>query len=637
MKRPSGLVPLGLGLMLGASGALALRSIFPSAPPDAKASSSAAEAAHRIADASTIGAFSARLSSSEADAALDAFLALAPLASDASELEITERALRLRALLTLLPVEHIARLLAITADRGGEPEARLRRLAFTAWTELDAPAAARWAAALGTDSPDSGIDAESRAHFAAEAALAWARDDFAAAFAWAAADPAPAVSLAVRAELLAALAATSPERALSLAREGGLDLFAAARDRIFDAWLDQDPAGAFTALGTDVFSEQSPRRRELPLALARWAARDMDSAFAWFDAQGLGRSLKESGLLTSLVRTLAAQEPPPDFPRLAALLVTRAERGLGRDELGHLLREWMPRDSAAASAWLDRLPGAALRAEVLKTASFADGADPGQALAFARRLPEGPDREKAIADILSYWSERDPKEALAWLDSPAGADLVASPAAQAALVGALAQTDPSAALARWSALESEAARISASSTLARAWARAEPDAATAWLFAQLPEGPHIDDRAAFAALSPEENIAAGLRFEKHFHQLLAFKETSSAWIAQDPAGYLSWAESLPSATQRQAALYPLSWPEQPAATADIPVPESRLALLSSIKDQAARDGMMRAYLAKWLETDQPAARRWVATHAAQNLLPAPKPSFLDQLRALTSP
>ena len=47
--------------------------------------------------------------------------------------------------------------------------------------------------------------------------------------------------------------------------------------------------------------------------------------------------------------------------------------------------------------------------------------------------------------------------------------------------------------------------------------------------------------------------------------------------------------------------------------------------------------MMRAYLAKWLETAPDSARRWVTAHAAHNLLPAPKPSFLDQLRALTAP
>ncbi len=631
MKRSSGLLPLGLGLALGACATLTLRPLL---TPVRSSTGSAAPQRVGTTPPPPAPAWPARLAASEAEVALDAYLALAPLSADAPEAAIAERAVRLRSLLTLIPAEHIARLLSATADRPGEPEARIRRLAFTAWTELDAPAAARWAAALGED---SGVDAESRARLTSEAALAWARDDFAAAYAWAAAHPAPAVSVALRTDLLAALATTAPERALSLARDGGLDLFTAASNRIFDAWLDLDPAAAFAALGPEVFSEQSPRRRWLPLALARWAARDMDSAFAWFDAQGLGRTHKESGLLISLVRTLATQEPPPDFARLAALLKTRAEHGLGRDELGHLLREWMPRDSAAASAWLDQLPDATLRAEVLKTASFAAGADPDQAIAFARRLPEGPDREKTIADILSFWSERDPAAALAWLDSPDAADLAASPAAQAALVGALAQTDPSAALARWNTLESEAARRAASSALARAWARAEPDAATAWLFAQIPEGPHPDDRAAFAALSPEENIAAGQRFEKHFQQLIAFKETSSAWIAQDPESYLAWAENLPSATQRQTALYSLAWSEQPSASANQPAPGTRLALLSSIKDQAARDAMMRAYLAKWLETDQPAARRWVTTHAAQNLLPAPKPSFFDQLRALTSP
>lgn len=616
-------------LLAGAAVGVAVSWRFPDSPGSPSTNSASAVTESPITAAPGALPRIDKLPAAEADAALAAYLALPPLAIEASEADIAARSQSLRALLVLLPSDQVARLIASTANRLGLGESRLRLIAITTWIDIDPPAAARWAA---MSPPSPVLDSDQLAHFASEAALAWARTDFAAAYAWAGELADPKLGLAVRSDLLARLSRTDPAQALSLARAGDLALFEAACVPIFHAWLDHDPAAAFAALGPEVFSNPDQRSWHLPRALSRWAARDPEAAFAWFDAQGLGRTYKESRLAASIVTDLAAREPPPDFSRLADLLGARAARGLGQNELAALLRAWMPRDSSAAFAWLDTLPDAALRAEVLNDAIHRTGhTSPQGALALASHLPEGASRDQKFAEILAQWGEHDPDIALAWLDSPEGEAFSRSPAAQAALIGALAQQDPAAALARWQTLASEELRRATASAIARSWAATEPDAATAWLFAQIPAGPHLDDRDTRSSLPAAESGAETTRTHEHWTQLLAFKHTSAAWVARDPAGYLAWAESQPSPAQQRAALFALAWPDHPGPEVEVPDPRERLTLLSTLRDADTRRSLQRGYLAKWIELDPAAARRWAAEHAATDLLPAPKRNILEML------
>lgn len=625
----SSLLALLAGLSLGGGAVWAFR-FHSSAPPlPALSATSSRPSAPDPSYISHSTSHIRLLPAAKADAALAGYLALPPLAIDASEADFAERAQRLRALLATLPADRVAQLVTATASRLGLGESRLRLIAITTWVDVDAPAAARWAA---TSQPGPALDTAQLAHFASAAALAWARTDFADAYDWAASLADTKLGLEVRRDLLARLAFTDPDRALSLARAGDLALFDAVGAPIFFAWLEHDPAAAFAALGPEVLLRPDQRQGSLPRALARWAASDPAAAFAWFDAQGLGRTNQESGLASWIVGILDRQEPPPDFHRLAALLGDRAARGLGRKELSPLLRSWMSRNSTAALAWLDRLPDASLRAEVLDNAVHEAGyRAPSQALALASHLPAGAPREQKLSELFAQWSERDPDAALAWLDGPEGDAFAATPGAQAAHIGALARHDPATALAHWQSLASEELRRATAPAIARAWSVAAPDAATAWLFAQIPEGPHIDDRETRSRLAPAQNSAETARTLEHWTQLLALKQSSSAWIARDPAGYLAWAESHPSPVQRQAALHALAWPDHPAADVDFPDPAERLALLASVRDTAARRALQRGYLVKWNELDPAAALRWAGENSALDLLAPPKRGLLDLL------
>ncbi len=617
MSSPSRLVPLCAGLALGSAATWAFLHLHP-IPPTAASALPAPRS-------SLPAGFPAppppppRLADPEATTALDAFLALPALGDDATESAAIERADRLRALLTLLPSDNLAQLLAATADRRGRPEDRLRRIAFDAWAELAAPAAARWAAALETS---SAIDATTRAWLTAQAVITWSRSDLDAAYAWAAALPAD-LARHVCGELLADLAATDPRRALALARSGDADLFTAVKAGLFHVWLAHDPAAAFATLGEDVFSQTGDASRGLPRDFARWAARDPQAALIWFNSHASAHASQ----LVDLLDKCADCDPPINFAPFADTLTEFARKNPGDGSLGYFFRNWLGQDSTVALRWLDTLPDAAVRAAVLAYSVRIESTNhPERALGLILLLPPGDARDQAYTRLFALWSLRSPDAALAWLENPASGPLADSPAAQIARAEALPLRSPEAALELWGKLASDDDRRQAAPGLARNWAISEPDAAAAWLFTQIPEGLNFDE-ASTAALSPAESEAMSSLLEPYTSHFYFYSQASATWIARDPAGFVAWAESLPSATQQRSALSSLTWTKpsgMPAHFEDSPDPSARLAVVATLKTPDLRDALLRDSLAGWTSFDAVAARRWAASHGAESLLPAAK-------------
>ena len=568
----------------------------------------------------------ARLSPADAAEALAAYLALPPLAPDAPQADYLVRAARLRALLTILPAEQHAQLLAATAARPGEPEDRLRRIAFTAWTELDAPAAAEWIAGL---TPNEAIQPYQQRNYAAEAALAWARVDFDAAYRWATALP---VRLAhhVGGQLLARLVATDSARALGLARSGDLAYFDAVRSPLFDAWLERDPAAAFTHLGAEMFAVPADRVN-LSRDLARWVARDPQAALGWLDAHAYDESVQRAVQLAEIISHVGGRNPPPDFAAFATALVDRQKAGLGGGNLEHLFWTWMAGDPAAALRWIDTLPDAALRERTVRDV-IADGGYPYATygdlkplLSLARRLPADERRAQAIDDFVSRWSQKDPAAALAWLEGAEGREFAGPEAARIVRVRSIAGQDPAAALADWGGIASADTRRDVAPALARSWALTEPAAAARWIFEQLPEGPLPDDHDAIGSLAPEEITAYHQRIQPYQSHAHTYAQVGAAWIAQDPAGFVTWAESLPSADRQRAALHLLSRMGAFRAMADTPEPAERLALIATLRNPARREPLMREHLQNWLLLDENSARRWASENGVETLLSPPAP------------
>ena len=553
-----------------------------------------------------------RLSTAEADDALAAYLALPPLSEDTSPAEYLERASRLRALLTRLPAEHHGRLLAATAARPGEPEARLRHIAFTAWTELEAPAAARWIAALETD---AAIDATQHATLTTEAALAWSRGDFDAAYAWSSTLPDGVLSRAVAIELLTWLAATDHQRALALARTGDDTFFTSARVAIFKVWAKKAPAAALQALGPAIQENDQERWVLLP-ALKVWAGDDAPAALDWLLREApAAASRTDQPLLTSLIYWAPAGSSDPGA--FADLLASRADLNATSQHLSNYLREWAGLDSAAALAWLDRLPDPARRLGLIRSALPWHGwpaPAPEAYLPLALRLPAGPEREAQLTNLLSSWAKESPAAATAWLaahDTPEFAAI--GDRVQGTLLAGLAATDPETALSRWEKLPPGDAKTTALAGIADALASVDPVAAAQWFGKNLPP---LNEKESSGISETGYNRSLGFLSGATPAHLSGTSETLvrlvNAWYEQDPAATVAWAAALPDYGWQVNALFAANgtWKDirDRAAHAEL------LVRLPTKRGGQPRNWVLREHLKNWHRADETAARAWIDAH-----------------------
>lgn len=608
-------IPLLAGLALGSAVAWTVRH-FQTTPPAASLSAP-------LATRSTlpVPAPIPRLAAPEGTTALDAYLDLAPLPDQAPTADLVARKARLRVLLSLLPVSHFERLLSVLALRTGSAEAELRRLAFEVWTEHDAPDAARWAAALV---PGDAIDAATRSRYAATAALAWGETAFEAAYAWASALFDAKLGADLARQLLAQLAATDPTRAVALARAVGDEFFKTSQQALFTAWAAKDP--------------KIPE--PLFIALGQWFARNSQSAFAWIIAQSPRDNAPQdrNGFLYSAFSRLGRD---PATARVgASLLLAHPELPDQVGALRMLAGSWSRTDARSALAWLEAVPDANQRNNLIENCLFsAYGLQTEDFLAFALRLPEGPDRDKKISDQINEWAGGDPDAALAWLaahDSPDFAPIAAG--VQGTLLARLAETDPAAALAKWQSLPSGLDQAAATGPLATAWAKTDPAAAAAWLNGQIPSlasaAQKSDAIRSFGWAWAQTDPAATARWMTD--QLATLPATPDAsgidqtrgtyrvivsQLAQsDPHAVLKLAATATDPALQKNIYNTLAYETYRDYRGDIATPTlsrtARAELVATIPDESNRTPVLTTLLNNWLRQDFHAARAWIESHDA---------------------
>jgi hypothetical protein len=637
MLSASRLVPLCAGLALGSAATWTLLNLH-SPPP-------ASTAALPLPGSSRPAAFPAppppppRLAGTKATTALDAYLALPPLSDKAPAAELVARTGELRVLLTRLPVSLFERLLSALASRTGSAEARLRLLAFEVWTEHDAPAAARWAVALV---PGESIDAPTRARYATTAALAWGETTFDPAYAWASTLPDTKLGADLARQLLAQLAATDPTRALALARAAGDEFFKASQQALFTAWAAKDPAAALQALGPGLL-ENPTIPEPLFAALGQWFARDSESAFAWIIAQPPGNNdpRDQNDFFYSAFSRLGSD---PTTARTGAdLLLAHPELTAQPIALILLTGSWTRQNPNSALAWLDRIPDAETRTQLIDSMIRVRGTYDlkiEDSLAFAQRLPASPDRDEKISRQINGWATTDPDAALAWLaahDSPGLASVAAG--VQGTLLARLAETDPAAALARWKSLPAGLEQSVAAGPLANAWAKTDPAAASVWLNGQLPSFPSATQRGeAIRSLAwtwAQTDTAAAARWmTDQLATLPAAPDASGIDQARqatyphiltqlgssDPHVVLKLAATTTDPSLQRAIYDTLTYDRYLDFRGNITEPTlsfaSRAELVSNIPDESNRTPVLTNLLSNWLRQDFESARAWIESHDA---------------------
>lgn len=603
------LIPLLAGLSLGSGAVVTWRHISDTASPAGEPRHATAVSSARSSTAPEISLVAPRLPEAEADAALDAYLALPPLAPDAATAEIHVRFSRLRALLTLLPVSRFERLFAALAVRTGDPEARCRRIAFAVWTELDAPAAARWALAVV---PGEAINEWARSSYLQLAAKAWAEADFDAAYAWASTLPDASLARALAGSLLATLATADPVRAVTLARARGDEFFNANRETLFITWADKDPAAALRALGADLLAKKIDPRG-VAQAIVKWLGRDPTAAFAWMQSQTDDGQDRSMSLLEHVVREASFR--PENASAVADLLVAHPELPGQISNLRNLTVNWGRKDQEGLFAWLKDQPAGETKSRLVETClPFLRSDNFFDALLL---LPAGPDRQKRLADRLANWAGADPEAALAWISAhPSPEVATASAKIEGAIISHLARSDPAAAFARWQAMPASPERSAAVGPIALAWAKTDPAAALHFL---------ADEAARPAAVFADNNDPSW-----------ATTTQSIAWLLarQDSASFLRLANTLPASDVRSNIYLALAndhdFDADDQALAPLPH-QARADLLAGIPDPENRAMSLNVLLKNWLRRDYDAARAWIETHdvlpaeAAAKLLDANSP------------
>jgi hypothetical protein len=424
--------------------------------------------------------------------------------------------------------------------------------------------------------------------------------------AWSAHGPAAAVDAALslqkgasrRSALGVALgrwAKTNPQGAL--ARVSQLADAEMRRDNlrtVLREWAEEEPqAAANHALN---LPDGRDRNEALAAALSGAATKDRDTAMRLIEQLPAGAARTEA--LRQIVNDLAYNEP-----KVAAEFVLGLPPAQQRNSVHQVSYNFARRDRAAALEWAGRLTSSDARRTAMRSimqqwasddpkaaaeycvshaaetpdfignavAGWARNDAPG-ALAWARSLPDGPQREAALVSGISALAVNNPRQAANLATTMLSGEKQSQ--ALGSIAGAWASTDPAAAAAWASKLGDPSARISAESYIASTWVRQNPAAAAAWAL-RMP-----DNRNVLATITQE-------------------------WAAQDSAAAARWLDTVPSGDARDSAVVNFS---RSVVDSD---PEGAVAWAATISQPAQRDSTIGEVFRQWKRTDRKAAEAWL--------------------------
>jgi hypothetical protein len=424
--------------------------------------------------------------------------------------------------------------------------------------------------------------------------------------AWSAHDPSAAVDAALNLQQ-----GDSQESALRVALErwartnpqGALERVAQLPDdemrrdslrNVLREWAEEDPqAAANHALS---LPDGKERNDALAAALSGSAAKDRDTTMRLIEQLPAGAVRTEA--VRQVVGRIANSEP-----KLAAELVLGLPPAQQRNSVHEVSHYLARRDRAAALEWAGRLASADARRFAMHSvmqqwvsddpkaaaeycashdvdgSQFIDNAvegwartDAAGALAWARGLPDGPQREVALAGGISALAASNPQQAASLATTLLNGDRQSE--ALGSIAGAWASNEPAAAAAWASELSDRSARANAVSSVASTWVRQDPAAAAAWAV-RMPDNLNVLARVA------------------------------QEWAVQDSAAAARWLNTVPSGDARDSAVTNFA-----RAIVDSD-PESAAAWAATISQQGQRDASISEVYSQWNRTDPKAAEAWL--------------------------
>ena len=292
-----------------------------------------------------------------------------------------------------------------------------------------------------------------------------------------------------------------------------------ALQTIISQWASLDPQGARSA--SLALPSGDLRNNAVSTLISQIAGRSPDEAKALLAE--LPEGSVRSGGASMLVNALAYTDP-----KAAAELVTQfpTDRRKG-DSVSNVAIRFARSDTASALTWAESLPAETRNSAFSGIAYTWSQQDPKAAFDYFAKHELMSADGFMVNQALRNWSQSDSTEALAW--ARALPDGKVKDRALSTVVVSMADNDPREAAKMIQSLPASSQDDAAGSLAAR-WANNDPGAAALWA-ASLPEG---DSRSK------------------------ATRSIVATWAERDVAKTAAWLEKLPSGISRDAAVYEFS-------------------------------------------------------------------------------
>ena len=242
-----------------------------------------------------------------------------------------------------------------------------------------------------------------------------------------------------------ALINKQPQAALDLAArhpETGDEKY---RERILEAWVQNDPPAAMAAAVKEMTASNNPEA--VRNTIEEWSKHDPTAAAQWANShEGPGRVIARAMVLDQRARKepqavladyAALQQAGANAQELSRLTSTLAEALARKDvnaartwaealpagdlqsrALHQVAGQWVKNDAPAASEWIRSLPLGGIRDDAAKELSSAIvGHDPASAFEWAHNIQDVKLRESALVNVIANWSKADPEAAKAAMES----------------------------------------------------------------------------------------------------------------------------------------------------------------------------------------------------------------------------
>ena len=396
----------------------------------------------------------------------------------------------------------------------------------------------------------------------------------------------------------------------------------------------------------------------MKVTLSTWVSRDQEAALAW--ASGLPARDLRASVYNALLEELGGLDPAAaerlvvtlgnNADNLDALYQKLAEKDLpsavahavklrstnAASAIRGVMKVWVIRDLAGASAWANQMPAGDLR-EAAWSSLYQEWIDHDPASAAAYLSENGgADLREQSRNVASVWVERDPQAALRWSES-----LPYAPRkdALASAISNWAERDPRAA-AEYALSQMGSNQNDLVTSVMWAWSKADLPTALGWA-ETLPSGGLRDDarRSVYQDWATNDPHAC----LDHLGGQPADQTTSEAirtcvtqWADCAPEDVWQWSRNLPDPARRDEAgsialdkiaegdpakastmLGELAEESQPqlatkvaSAWADIDLPAAQQ-WATALPPGEARDNAWNAMVGSWSQYDAAAATAWV--------------------------